>query len=243
VLLLCAFAPGTYYFLVIFPMSMTMCFMLVALWAQRQHDHVVTLLAGTLVGFTYPSGLWLTGALASALMIEHWRGRRPHPLEWLAVAGPAIGFGLVLVDHQLSMGAWNAFFLTQEKYQHGIHNPLAVLRDRFAYLWTWKPGWQTAIQSLMAAVVVVAGAVSTVRALGRREEQSGDVALASHGLIYWLLPLILGGGLSSYRAESLLVPAVAGLQRIHRVALVVLLVSSIAIWMIMATEFARGRIV
>src|SRR5688572_27929452 len=123
-LLLCAFAPGTYYFLVIFPMSMTMCFMLVTFWAQRQQDYVLALLAGTVVGFTYPSGIWLAGALASGLLVEHWSGRHPHPRAWLAVAGPVIGFGLVLLEHHLSVGAWNAFFLTQQKYQHSIHNPV-----------------------------------------------------------------------------------------------------------------------
>jgi hypothetical protein len=242
-LLLYAFAPGTYYFLVIFPMSMTMCFMLVALWAHRQHDSLLVLLAGTVVGFTYPSGLWLSGALASALLVEHWRGRRPHRREWLAAAGPVIGFGLVLLDHQVSVGAWNAFFLTQQKYQHGLHNPVMVLRERLEYLWTWRPGWQVAIQSVMAAVLVLAGAASAARALLRGKEQPGDVALAAHGLIYWLFPLGLGGGLSPFRAESLLVPAVAGLQRMRRDAVVLLLLAAITVWLVMATEFARGSLI
>ena len=239
-LLLCAFAPGTYYFLVIFPMSMTMCFMLITLWAHRQHDYLLALLAGIVVGFTYPSGLWLSGPLASTLLAEHWRGRRPRHLEWLAAAGPVIGFALVLLDHQLSVGAWNAFFLTQEKYQHGIHNPVSVLLERFANLFSWRQGWQVALQSGMAAVLVFAGAASAARALRHRQEQPGDVAVAAHGLVYWLLPLVLGGGVSTYRAESLLVPAVTGLQRTSRVALVVLLLAAITIWMIMATEFAKG---
>ena len=242
-LLLCAFAPGTYYFLVIFPMSMTMCFMLVTLWAQRQQDYVLALLAGMVVGFTYPSGIWLAGGLASGLLFELRRGGRPHPRAWLAVAGPVIGFGLVLLEHHLSVGAWNAFFLTQEKYQHSIHNPVAVLYQRFADVWMWKPGWQTGIQSLIAAAMVLIAAASAARAAWRRKEQRGEVAHAVHGLTYWLLPLVLGGGLSPYRSESLLVPSVTGLQRIHRLAVVVLLLAAITIWMIMATEFARGRLV
>jgi hypothetical protein len=242
-LLLCAFAPGTYYFLVIFPMSMTMCFILVALWAQRQGDSVLALLAGTVVGFTYPSGLWLAGVMASGLLFEQWRGKRPRPRAWLAAAGPVMGFGLVLLDHHVSVGAWNAFFLTQQKYQHGIHNPVAVLRERLASLGVWNPGWQTAVQSLTAATLVAVGAASAMRAVWRRKEQPADVALAVHGLTYWLLPLVLGGGLSPYRSESLLMPAVAGLQRIPRLAVVVLLLAAIAIWIVMATEFAKGSLV
>lgn len=242
-LMLCAFAPGTYYFLVIFPMSMVMFFMLLTLWAQRQQHHVLAMLAGAVVGFTYPSGLWLSGALAFALIFEYWRGKRPHSSAWLAVAGPLVGFGFVLLVHHLSVSAWNAFFLAQEKYKHGINNPLSVLQARFAYLWVWKPGWQTAVQSLMAAALVFLATASAIRATRDRTERPGEVAQAAHGLIYWLLPLVIGGGLSPYRSESLLVPAVAGLQRIPRLAVVLLLIAAVAIWLIMATEFAKGSLV
>ena len=242
-LMLCAFAPGTYYFLVIFPMSMAMCFMLITLWAQRQQDSLMVLLAGTVVGFTYPSGMWLTGVLGSSLLFEHWRGRRPPPLAWLAVAGPAFGFCLLLLEHHLTLGAWNAFFLNQEKYKLGINDPAAVLRERFTSIWGWKPGWQAGFQGLTAAVLVLIGTVSTARAVWRRKDQPGDVALAVHGLTYWLFPLVIGGGLSLFRSESLLVPAVTGLQRIPRLAVVVLLLAAITIWIIMATEFARGRLI
>jgi len=242
-LLLCAFAPGSYFFLVVFPMSMTVCFMLLTLWAQREQHYVTALLAGTVVGFTYPSGICLAVVLASALVLEYWRGVRPHRLAWLPVAGPVIGFALVLLVHHIAVGHWNAFFLTQEKYQHGINNPWAVLRQRSAYIWVWKPGWQTGIQSLTAAALVLLGVGSTARALWRRRAQPGDVALALHGLTYWLFPLVLGGALSPYRSESLLVPAVAGLQRSPRLVLVLLLVAAFSIWMVMATEFAHGWLV
>jgi hypothetical protein len=242
-LLLCAFAPGTYYFLVIFPMSMAMCFMLVTLWAQRQQDYVLALLAGTVAGFTYPSGIWLAGVLASGLLFEHWRGRRPPPRAWLAVAGPVVGFGLVLLEHHLTLGVWNAFFLTEEKYKLGINNPVAVLRERLAPIWGWNPGWQSGVQSLTAAVLVLIGTASTARVVLHRREQPGDVAHAVHGLTYWVLPLVIGGGLSLFRSESLLVPAVTGLQRIPRFAVVVLLLVAVTIWIIMATEFARGRLI
>ena len=242
-LLLCAFAPGTYYFLVIFPMSMTMCFILVTLWAQRQQDYLLALLAGTVAGFTYPSGIWLAGVLASALLFEHWRGRRPPPRAWVVVAGPVFGFCLVLLEHHLVLGVWNAFFLTEEKYQLGINNPVAGLYQRLANIWGWKPGWQAGLQSLTAAVLVLIGTASAARAVWRRAEQPGDVAHAVHGLTYWVLPLVIGGGLSLFRSESLLVPAVTRLQRIPRLAVVVLLLAAITIWILMATEFARGDLI
>lgn len=243
VLLLCAFAPGTYYFLVAFPMSMTVCFMLVTLWAQRERHPVTALLAGAVVGFTYPSGICLAGVLASALLVDHWRGERQRARDWLPVAGPILGFCLVLLVHHLAVGLWNAFFLIQEKYQHGINNPIAVLRQRSAYIWVWKPGWQTGIQSLVAAALVLAGAATTAVALWRRRDTPGDAAVATHGLTYWLFPLVLGGAVSPYRAESLLMPAVVGLRRIPPIALIPLILAAVAIWAVMATEFAHGWLV
>ena len=242
-LLLCAFAPGTYYFLFIFPMSMAMCFMLVTLWAQRQQDYLLAFLAGTVAGLTNPSGMWLAGGLASGLLFEYWRGRRPPLRAWLPVAGPVLGFCLVLLEHQLVLGVWNAFFLSEEKYQLGINNPLSALYQRLALVWGLEQGWQAACQSLIAAVLVLVGTAYVARAVWRRKEQPGDVTLAVHGLIYWALPLVIGGGLSVFRSESLLVPAVTNLQRVSRVAVVILLLAAITIWIMMATEFARGRLV
>ena len=112
-----------------------------------------------------------------------------------------------------------------------------------ANIWGWKPGWQAGLQSLTAAALVLIGTVSTARAVWRRKEQRGDVELAVHGLTYWLFPLVIGGGLSLFRSESLLVPAMAGLQGIPRLAVVVLLLAAITIWIIMATEFARGSLI
>lgn len=239
VLLLVAFAPGTYYFLVAFPMSMTVCFALLALWAQRERHHLTGLVAGAAAGFTYPSAVWLAGVLAMAPLVAAWRREPVGIASWLPVAGPILGFGLVLVVHHQSVGLWNAFFLTQEKYQHGINNPVAVLWQRSAYIWVWKPGWQTGIQSLIAALVVITGAVGAALALRRRTNRPGETSLAVYGLTYWLAPLVLGGSVSPYRAESLLAPAVVVLRRLPRLVHVVVLAAA-AIWLVMATEFAHG---
>jgi hypothetical protein len=243
-LLLCAFAPGTYYFLMIFPMSMALSLILLTMWAQRERHYVTAFLTATAAGFTYPTGVVLAGVLASTLVIEYLRGARPQPRAWLPVAGPIIAFGLVLLVHHVATGHWNAFFLTQEKYKNSINNPVTVMRERMAYLWAWHPvWWKICVQSILAAALVLIRLGSTVRAAVRRKAQAGDFMLAIQGLIYWLFPMVVGGHVSPYRAESLLVPAVTGLQRFRPAVLAPILLLAIAIWVIMATEFARGNIV
>ncbi len=243
VLLLAGFAPGTYYFLVGFPMSMTVCFMLLTLWAHERRHRVTAVVMGAIAGFTYPSGIWMTGVMAAALVLSRWRGRKTGWADWLAVAGPAIGFALVLLLHHVSVGHWNAFLLTQEKYGHALSNPFAILWQRSLYIWVWKPGWQIGLQSLLAAALALTAAVIAVAALRRRTDEPGDVTPAIHGLAYWLIPLAMGGGISPYRAESLIVPAVTMLGRARWYVLVPLIVWAVAIWLVMATQFVQGWLV
>jgi hypothetical protein len=242
-LLLAAFAPGTYYFLVGFPMSMAVCFMLLALWAQRERHHFGALLAGVAAGLTYPSGIWLAGVMGGALLVGRRHGQPASPGAWFAAAGPIIGFGVVLLIHHLSVGQWNAFFLTQEKYGHTVNNPLAVLWQRSLYIWVWRPGWQIGLQSLLAASIVISAVMVITAAIRRRADAPGEPALALLGLMFWLIPLVIGGGVSPYRAESLLMPAVAALRRVRWFVLVPLILWAIAIWLVMATQFVQGWLV
>jgi len=243
VLLLCAFAPGTYYFLVGFPMSMTVCLVLITLWAFRQRHYLTALVAGIITGFTYPSGIWLAGVMAISALTSRWRRQADRRADWTAVLGPVAGFGLVLLLHHVTVGHWNAFLLTQEKYGHTLSNPFGVLWQRSLYIWVWKPGWQIGLQSLLAAALAVTTAVLVALRLRRRTDEAGDVTLATHGLVYWLMPLLMGGGVSPYRAESLIVPAVTVLRRARWYVLVPLLMWAIAIWLVMATQFVQGWLV
>jgi hypothetical protein len=243
VLVLCAFGPGTYYFLVGFPVSLAVCFILVALWAQREDRPVIALLSGALAGLTYPSAIWLAGVAVVELLIRQWRGARPTVGAWLAAAGPAIGFGSVLLIHYVAVGHWNAFFLTQEKYGHGVYNPLAVLWLRARTIWAWEPTWwQIGLQSLLAATLVVCGTIGIAAAARRRTGKRGDLFLSLYGLVFWLMPLVLGR-VSSYRAEALLIPMTTAAARFPMAFQVALLGGAVAIWMVMVTQFIKGALV
>lgn len=63
-------------------------------------------------------------------MIARLRRGRGH-LVWGLIAGTLVlrGFGAVLLIHQLSLGHWDAFFMIQARYGHGLHNPLWTLGD------------------------------------------------------------------------------------------------------------------
>jgi hypothetical protein len=240
VLLLCAFAPGTYYFIVGFPISMAVGFVLLALWAARENRPWLGLAAGAGAGFTYPSGVWLAMVLGGALAVR--RRRQPvAPREWLPVCGPILGFLAVLAVQAAAVGRWDAFFLVQAKYRHSLGNPAVVLWERLQLIWQSVLEWQIGVQSALAAllvIMVIAGAV-----LRRSADRPGARLLAVYGLVYWLLPLALGAGLSSYRAESLLAPSVPGLPRLAWPVAFGLLAGFIGIWIVMAARFIEGLLV
>lgn len=243
VLGLCAFGPGTYYFLVGFPVSLAVCFILVGLWAQREDRRVLALLSGALAGVTYPSAIWLVGVSIADLAIRRWRGERTKMGAWLVAAAPAIGYSSVMLIHHVAVGHWNAFFLTQEKYGHGMFNPLAVMWERILVIWVWRPvWWQIGFQSLLAAVLVVSGAIALAVAARRGASRRGDLLLGLYGVTFWIVPLVLGR-VSPYRAEALLMPMTTASRHFPRATQVACLGAAVVIWMLMATQFLKGALV
>jgi hypothetical protein len=161
----------------------------------------------------------------------------------VAALGPTIGFGLVLLIQYGAVGRWNAFFLTQAKYGHRLSVPFQVLWERSRYLWYGALEWPIGLQSLVAAALVVALLVTIARRLGRRTDVPADLLVAAYALVYWILPLSLGGTLSPYRAESLLMPAMTGVRTWRPAALWSLAGGLAAIWAVMAVRFIQGSLV
>ena len=60
---------------------------------------------------------------------------------------------------------------------------------------------------------------------------------------YWLFPLLVGGQLSLYRSEALLLPAVWLLRRAPAVVLGVILVAAVVLAIPMARGFFQGALV
>lgn len=110
------------------------------------------------------------------------------------------GLEAVLIYHYVSVGVWDAFFRTQEKYGHGIHNPLETLPR---ILGSSKP---QETQSIVVMVFVLCClAFSFVK---RRKWQRLDMMVVLFTAGFWSFPVLMGQGVSSYRAESLLLPSV-----------------------------------
>ncbi|WP_072622484.1 hypothetical protein [Spirulina major] len=210
-LLLAGFFPGCIYYHAVFPISIcTFCIVLM-LHHLRQQRFLVAGLAGAAAAFTYSTGFVLA-AVATAWLVwigrgQPWRQRVPKLL--ITPGLTMLGFVLVLVLHHVVVGDWLAFFKVQAKYGHGIHIPIGIFYARIVPIvqppWVWTQDVQ-ALQTFVVLCFVVAIAVTFFRQ--RRLLNPQTILLILFMFAFWLFPVITGPGVSSYRAESLLLPSV-----------------------------------
>jgi len=236
---LAALFPGQVYQHAVFPVALCTLLLAAGLKLLAIGRPVRAALCGALAAFTYSTGFFFAAVLA----IHGALAPGPRPRAWRVVAPAAIalsGLGAVLALHQARLGAWNAFFLVQAKYGHGLHSPLGTLFDRFGQIPSTFDLAVPALQTLFVASLVPALLWWTWRAQDRTRE---EVALALYALVYWLLPLVIGGGLSLYRAESLLLPVAPLARRLPRAAQVVILGAALALAAPMGLLFLRRALV
>lgn len=205
-LALAALWPGAVYQHAAFPISMLLFFQIRALDALARGRWLDAGLWGAAAAFTYPSGLLLAVVIVAhgLLVRREYAPRRLGACVLLPCALTAAGTGLVLLIHQLAVSDWRAFFKVQGKYGFGRRWPWDTLADRLSPLLGDGPLFP-ASQTLLVALLML-GLLLGLAVAGRRLLAS-DALVALHALVYWLLPLALGGGLSLHRADALLMPA------------------------------------
>ena len=118
-----------------------------------------------------------------------------------------------MANFQRAVGAWDAWYKTAASYRLEATFPLAMIRRQVEKMGNdAQPGIIGAQTLLVAAMAVAAGWVVVTQ---RRELSLGERGAAVMCLFLWVMPLTLGGDLSLYRAESLLLPIVILLTRVR----------------------------
>jgi hypothetical protein len=198
-LALAAVAPGVVYQHAVFPISLCLFLQLMALDAVLRERWRSAGLWGAAAAFSYPSGAFL-GLVFVAYGLRTRRAREALVASALAAAGVA----LVFLLQRLAVGDWRAFWKVQGKYGYGNRWPHETLADRLAPLLQADAPLFPALQTLLVAVVMLA--VLAALLVSWRELEAAEALVSLHALVYWLAPLVLGGGLSLHRADALLMP-------------------------------------
>ncbi len=245
---LAAVFPGAVYQHAGFPLSLLVLAVLVHLDLLRRRRWVLAGLAGAVAVATYPVAavLPVTGLLGAAVLA---RGGRWQRVRAGLVVGALAGAGGLAVALRLRVatGHADAYLMVQEKYGHGVNPPWETVRDTVRPLWG-GPGFTaetaTRWQTLLVLVLVLLCLGGLARALlARRPGAVEDVPVALLLLGAWLMPLVVGSGVSLYRSEALLVPGVVLLRHLPRDATTALLVLAVPLAYVMAQLFFLGTLV
>ena len=205
-----SFFAGSIYYHAIFPISMVGFFIILCLYFLREERWLASGIAGAAAAFTYPSGL-LMAPLAALWTLYQSRTSPPTRIvsRLASSAGvAALGFAAVLLVHQWTLQAWNAFFLVQQKYRHdSLQDPLRSFTHAVAPFFEngpdrLVPAFQTLVVAGLLAAILVAVVVR------RRQVTAFNVFLLMTVVVFWSFPFLVGRSSSLYRSEALLFPLV-----------------------------------
>ena len=182
-----AFAPGMVFGYGMYPLSMLAFCTVVYLWLVSRERWGWAGLAGAVVVLVYPVGLAAPAAVAVYLMVAYRAAPPPIRIRALVLAvGPAvISIGLYLLQLQLAVGHWNAYFLRQELYGHQLREPFASLVHAVGTLidfGSFNLRSVSALQTLLVTSVLVSVLVVVFR---RRPLLRGDLLIAFWAVATW----------------------------------------------------------
>src|SRR5205823_1565546 len=235
-LALAAFFPGNVYMAAVFPVSLCALALLCCIRLSWSGMFKRAALAAAAAAACYPTGVLLAPVVGLwALLHRRWRA------TWV-VAGALGGLAAVVLVMRLQTGAWDAFALVQAKYAYS-GNLLDSLGARLKPLvnprYRDEKGFVTGLQTLLSAVMVLLFASQELRR--RWPERSSLVALCMG--TFWMTPLMLGGRLSLYRSDALLLPAVLLFPALPRKVQLAFVGAAFALSFPMAAMFFRAVLV
>ena len=232
-LALAAFFPGAIYLQAVFPVSLALLFALLFLHEALEDRYARAAAFGAAAAFTYATG-FLLGVAYALWLLSCGEDRQRDWRRLLPVAGPLLGFGAVNALMAAQTGVWGAFFKTQAGYGYGLSNPLTTLLSRLA-------GGEApaGLQTLLVAALAAAAGWVALRGRARPRLSLFGCAVA----VYWLFPLLLGGGISLYRSDAMLLPSTVLLAEAPPALLAALAVCAVLLTPSMELAFFRGVLV
>jgi hypothetical protein len=192
-LLLAAFFPGQIYQFAAFPMSMFAFLILIAFRGVVRSQWWASALGGFAAAITYSTGFLLSIVLGlfSILSLSPRIPRRKDLLSRMVpIAAPLAGLASVLVFQRLTVGRWNAFFLVQSKYGHGLHDPAGTLLWQIRFF-SGTPNLWPVVPQLICVALLVLGTCCWVAATWHRRPIL-DRLLAVFAVVFWVFTLVMG---------------------------------------------------
>jgi hypothetical protein len=233
--------PASVYYGAVFPISMTLLATMLAMLCLDRRRWLLAGLCGAVAAMTYTSGIVIVVLALVPLLSQAVGDGRDRLRAVGMVGGPIVaGYLIVLANFERDVGAWNASFNTQASYRFEPAFPFVTIwRQAAALVDDTEPGI-IGVQTLLVATMVIAAL--TIAWRHRTVLSLGEWGVALLASVWWLLPLTLGGDLSLYRAESLLLPVVVLLARLPAPAVAAFAATSVPVSYLMAKLFFNATL-
>ncbi len=245
--------PVGVYFHAIFPMSVAVTATLACLALATRRRWLLAGLAGAVAAAAYPIGIvaGLAAVGVAAVLAGRERAGWRRFLGQAGVVGALslTGLLLVFVVMQVTVGHWNAFFLSQDKYGGQRYNPVAAFLSLVSQaqvspeVGKATPGQvhrlDLTVRTEMWAslgLVLLCCAAAVVAAVRRRFVPL-DAGLVVFAVVTFLVPLFAGTQISQYRSHALLLPALLLLRHLPGWLLALLTVPTAVLAYKMGTLF------
>ncbi len=243
VLLYAAFAPGQIYHYAIFPMSMLAFFTVAFLWFLTRERWLAAGLCGAAAAMAYPLGVLLAPVAVAWLVISRGAPLVERFRNAVCVAGlTTMGVAAVVLAAWYGTGRWNAYFLVQQKYDHGLQDPVTGAWASIRPLLhgpLWAVDNAPALQTALVTVALIAVLTFVVRQ--RHSVTRAEVLIVVWAVCTWALPLSQGN-LTVSRSQAALLPLAVLFTRLPRVLAGALLVAAVGIAVAMETLFLNATL-
>lgn len=217
---LAAVFPASVYYGAVFPIALVVWAMMSAIVFVDRQRWLLAGCCGAVAAMAYTSGFVVIVISLIPLTAASVGDLRARFRAAAAVAGPiVIGYLAVLANFQRDVGAWDAAVNTQASYNFQPAFPLVTIWRQAEKLTDDIHPGVIGVQTILVAGTVIVALFVAYRS--RTELSLGERAAAVLVAALWLSPLTLGGDLSLYRAESLLLPVVILLSRLPVPALAI----------------------
>ena len=198
---------GFIYYSSAFPISTLVFVMLLGVYFFMKKRKVPLLLACAIASVIYPTGFLFSIAISLTLLITTGRNWKKVLTALTPILFGFIGVCLVFLSMQVQVNDWSAFIQVQTKYGHGLHNPLRSIKGMLNGLTLDFSNRNNYIIIQSLSVLILYG-LTTILFI-RKEYYKDKLFLFAFVFftIYLGFPWLVGGELSMYRAEAVLLPA------------------------------------
>lgn len=207
------FFPSSIFFHANYPLSLALCAGALSLHLVFKNKALISIPLSFIASIAYPPMLVLTAPIAiyGACMLFPLRTKKVKPLHvlnWvLCASAPCLSYYIAQIYIDLNTRIPYSFKLVGEKYGHGLHNPFYAFKSVLIRASTLNEF--SSLQTVFLAFVVVCLIVNYLTtshnssAFQPHSLTSKDISMLSFICAFLIIPMVVGGAVSTYRTESL----------------------------------------